>query len=334
MSSQMSSGAIAPAGELAALRRRALPWWVTLWVQLYKTKPLATFGLAVLLFFVVIGLGSQWIAPERVNEPHLERIREELVPPNLHPQVVVPGPSWRHPFGLDKSGRDLFSRVIHGARVSLFVGLGSVALGVGAGGAVGIVSAWFGGKFDTAVQRLVDGVMTFPTLPVLITIVTLFPPKAPFDIVAPDVWAMLKIILAIGLLNIAWYSRIVRSAALVVKQSQYVDSARAVGAGGGRIVLKHILPNVMAPIITLATLGMGGAILAEASLSFLGYGIPAPNPSWGGMLSAGAPGSVRFFSTPWMAYFPGFAITISVLGINLLGDGLRDLLDPRLRGSQ
>ena len=321
------------ASGFAALGRKTLPWWIEMWIQIYKTKPLATFGLFILLSTGVIGLGSTWIAPEGINEPHTERLRIVMREGALYPAVEVPGPSWSHPFGLDTSGRDFFSRVIHGARVSLFVGLGAVALGVGAGTVVGIVSAWFGGKFDIVIQRLVDGWMTFPTLPVLIFVVTIFPQQAPYDIMGNDVWAMLKIILAIGLLNIAWYSRVVRSAALVVRESQYVDSAVAIGSTGGRIVFRHILPNVMAPIITLATLGMGGAILTEAALSFLGYGIPAPNPSWGGMLSAGGPGSAKFFQAPWMAYFPGFAITLVVVGINLLGDGLRDVLDPRLRGS-
>ena len=324
-------------GEMTSFRRKTWPWWIDLWIQLVKTKPLATVGLVILVFFMITGMFSVWIAPEGVNEAHTERLeRIEGMMLVASGTMVIPGPSVIpfHPFGLDNVGRDLLSRVIHGARVSMIVAVGAVALGVGLGTIVGIVSAWLGGAADTAIQRVVDAWLTFPTLIILIVVVTLLghSPPAVFDRLGLDTahWAMFKIILSLGVVNIAWYVRVIRSAALVIKEQQYVDAARALGATGPRIMARHISPNVMAPAITLATLGMGGAILSEATLSFLGYGIPPPNASWGGMLST--TGQLFLYQAPWVAFFPGVAVTLVVLGINLLGDGLRDLLDPRLRG--
>ena len=322
---------------MASLRRRTWPWWIDLWLQLVKTKPLATLGLVILVFFMITGMFSTWIAPEGVNEAHTERLeRIEGMMIVASGTMVIPGPSAVpfHPFGLDNVGRDVFSRIIHGARVSMIVAVGAVALGVGLGTVVGILSAWLGGRADTAIQRVVDAWLTFPTLIVLIVVVTLLGHSPPTFFerlgLSTDQWAMFELILSLGVVNIAWYARIIRAAALVIKEQQYVDAARALGATGPRIMGRHITPNVMAPAITLATLGMGGAILSEATLSFLGYGIPPPNASWGGMLST--TGQLFIYQAPWLAFFPGVAVTLVVLGINLLGDGLRDLLDPRLRG--
>ncbi len=337
-------GAPTPAvpAEGVLARRKQRVWYIDLWFQLFKTKPLAAFGLILMMFFVVMGLFATWVAPEGVNEPHTERLIEQEDFGGVFQAFRIPGPSWQHPLGLDAVGRDFLSRIIHGGRTSALVGLGVVGLSVALGTLIGVYSAWYGGTFDMVVQRIVDGWLTFPQLPVLITLVAVFPPhfsdvpllgSLPYLKDMPIAgWAMFKIILAIGILWTPWYARVLRSSALVIKESQYVDAANAMGATSQRIVLTHIVPNVMAAVLTLATLSLGSAILAETTLSFLGYGVPPPNPTWGGMLTMG--GVSHLYSAPWLAIFPGIAISLMVLGINLLGDGLRDLLDPRMRGQQ
>ncbi|MFQ5934208.1 MAG: ABC transporter permease [Dehalococcoidia bacterium] len=312
--------------EVTLTRRRELPLWVGVWGQVVKRKPLAAFGLAIVALLLIVGIFADFIAPEGLNEPHPDRVealdeagRKELV-----------GPSFSHPFGLDNLGRDVLSRVIFGARVSMLVALGTVALGTGLGTVVGMLSSWLGGKADTFIQRIVDGMMVFPWLVVLIVIVTMLPNQSPVPFLSIFYWAMAKVIFSLGILNIAWISRVVRSAAMATKENQYVDAARALGGSGWRINLRHILPNIMAPIITIATLGLGFAILSEATLSFLGHGIPPPFPSWGGMLTT--TGQQYLHRAPWLAIFPGVMIILVVFGINVLGDGLRDLLDPRLKG--
>ncbi len=328
----VTEGAPTPAvpAEGVLARRKERVWYIDLWFQLFKTKPLAAFGLVLMMTFILIGLFATWVAPEGVNEPHTERLVEQEDFGGVFQAFRIPGPSWRHPLGLDAVGRDYLSRIIHGGRTSALVGLSVVGLSVSFGTLLGVYSAWYGGTFDMIMQRIVDGWLTFPQLPVLITIVAVFPTDVGFMPIAG--WAMFKIILAIGILWTPWYARVLRSAALVIKESQYVDAANAMGATSQRVVLTHIVPNVMAAVITLATLSLGSAILAETSLSFLGYGVPPPNPTWGGMLTMG--GVSHLYSAPWLAIFPGVAISLMVLGINLLGDGLRDLLDPRMRGQQ
>jgi len=212
----------------------------------------------------------------------------------------------------------------------MYVGLGTVALGISLATLVGVTSAWLGGKFDTVTQRVVDGVMIFPWLVVLLVVVTSLPENSPVGWLDTAQWGMAKVIFTLGILDVAWVSRVIRSAALAVKENQYIESARALGAPGWRIMLRHILPNIMAPIITMATLTLGYAILSEAVLSFLGHGIPPPNPSWGNMLSLS--GRTFLFRAPWIVIAPGVTIALVVFAINVLGDGLRDLLDPRLRG--
>ncbi len=328
----VTEGAPTPAVPAEGLlaRRKERVWYIDLWFQLFKTKPLAAFGLVMMMFFILVGLFATWVAPEGVNEPHTERLVEQSDFGGVFEAFRIPGPSWRHPLGLDAVGRDYLSRIIHGTRTSALVGLSVVGLSVALGTLLGVYSAWYGGAFDMIVQRIVDGWLTFPQLPVLITIVAVFPADVGFIPIAA--WAMFKIVLAIGILWTPWYARVLRSSALVIKESQYVDAANAMGATSQRVVLTHIVPNVMAAVITLGTLSLGSAILAETSLSFLGYGVPQPNPTLGGMLTMG--GVSHLYSAPWLAIFPGVAISLMVLGINLLGDGLRDLLDPRLRGQQ
>ena len=226
-------------------------------------------------------------------------------------------PSAAHYFGTDELGRDIFSRIIYGARISLQVGLISVTLGVTFGALTGLIGAYFGGSVDFWLQRLVDALFAFPTIILALTIVAVLGASTT------------NVIVAVGIVSIPRIARVVRSSALSVMTMPYIEAARSMGAGHQRIVLRHILPNVFAPIIVVATAGFGGAILSEAALSFLGVGTPPPEPSWGIMLSGAAQQFIRV--APWMAIFPGIAISLAVFGFNLFGDSLRDVLDPRLR---
>ena len=205
-----------------------------------------------------------------------------------------------------------------GARVSLLVGFASVAFGSGLGGVLGIASAWFGGKVDQVLQRLMDALMAIPTLILALAIT------------ASLGQSLFNIILAIGIVQIPRANRVVRSQALAVKESQFVDAARAIGAGNLRVMIVHITPQVIAPWLFISTGALGIAILTEATLSFMGLGVPPPAPSWGGMLS----GEARdyFVTAPWMAIWPGLALSLAIYGFNLFGNGLRDVLDPKLRG--
>jgi peptide/nickel transport system permease protein len=289
----------APQFEEALKRRKELPLWIGVWGRVYKEKPLAALGLTIVAVFLFIAIFADAVAPEEL-------------------------------MGLDNLGRDVLTRVIYGARVSMFVGVGTVLLGTSLATILGMASAWFGGKIDTFIQRIVDGLMVFPWLVTLIVIVTILPEKPPIEILDIASWGTLKVILALALLDIAWVSRVIRSAVMAVRENQYVEAARALGASGWRINYHYILPNIMAPIITIATLNMGFAILSESVLSFLGHGVPPPNPSWGGMITG--IGQSYLHQAPWLAIFPGLVLALVIFGINVLGDGLRDLLDPRLKG--
>jgi peptide/nickel transport system permease protein len=226
-------------------------------------------------------------------------------------------PSLAHPFGTDDLGRDIFSRVIYGARTSLYIGFVSVFLGVFVGASIGLISGTAGGPTDLVVQRVVDAMLAFPAIVLTMALVSVFGASTS------------SALIAIAIVFVPGTARVVRSAVLAIKQNMYIEAARSTGASGLRIMLRHILPNVTAPILILVSAYIGGAILIEASLSFLGLGTQPPNPSWGLMLS----GTGRRFmeEAPWMAIFPGLAISVTVLAFNMLGDVLRDMLDPRLR---
>jgi peptide/nickel transport system permease protein len=277
---------------------------VGLIIRLVKEKPLATAGGIIVLLMLFVGVFADLLAPYGMNEGHLEDVR--------HP------PSAQYLLGTDHLGRDLLSRIIFGARISMYVGLGASTLSVLIATIIGMTSGFFGGKFDLIVQRFVDAWMAFPGLVLILTVMALLGP------------GLVQVIVVIGVLSGITSSRVVRSATISIKDNAYVEAARAIGCPPTKILTQHILPNIMAPIIILFTIGMGGAILAEATLSFLGFGIPPPIPSWGGMLSGS--GRLYMFLAPWLVIWPGVALSVVVYGINMLGDGIRDILDPRLRG--
>ena len=270
-----------------------------------RRKPLGAIGGILVLGMIVLALFAPWIAPHAYDDS----IRGARMKP----------PSAQFWMGTDNLSRDIWSRVVYGARVSITVGFGAVLLGNALATAIGITSGYFGGKYDMAVQRVVDAWQSFPFLVVILSLMAVLGP------------GMLNVILALGILGAAAASRVIRGATISVLQNAYIEAARGIGAGHIRIMLRHVLPNVAATIIILATIGLGGAILAESALSFLGFGVPPPYPSWGAMLSGS--GRSYMYRAPWMAIWPGAAISLAVFGFNMLGDALRDVLDPRLRGA-
>jgi peptide/nickel transport system permease protein len=233
-------------------------------------------------------------------------------------RVMVP-PSAEFWLGTDNLGRDLWSRVMYGARISLAVGLASTLLGAVVGGLVGLLSGYIGGRTDLLIQRLMDIMQALPILVLALVMAAALGPS------------LTNTIIAISVVIIPRAARVVRSSVLAIREFPYIEAARAVGVGHTRVAFRHILPNTIGPFIVLITAQLGGAILAEAALSFLGLGIPEPYPSWGRMLSIAAAEYAQ--KAPWLVIYPGLAISLAVFGTNLLGDALRDTLDPRLRGS-
>jgi ABC-type dipeptide/oligopeptide/nickel transport system permease subunit len=233
------------------------------------------------------------------------------------PEIRLAPPSWAHPFGTDDIGRDVLSRVIYGSRISLWVGLLAVGIGTFAGMIIGLVSGYWEGRLDLVLQRIMDALMTIPGLILALAIVSVLRPSTT------------NAMLAIAMVIIPGNSRVVRGAVLSAKQNRFVEAAQAIGCRDYRIIASHILPNVTAPILILASIWLGNAILIEASLSFLGVGTQPPTPSWGLMLSS--TGRAFMEQAPWLAIFPGLAISLAVFGFNLFGDTLRDAWDPKLR---
>ena len=232
---------------------------------------------------------------------------------------TLAGPAARHWLGTDHLGRDIYSRIVHGARVSLIVGLGSTLLGSVLGGVIGLLSGYVGGTTDLVAQRLLDILQGLPLLVLALVMAASLGPSIP------------NVILAISIPIVPRAARIVRSSVLTIREMQYVEAARALGLAHLRIAFRHILPNTVGPFIVLCTAQLGGAILVEATLSFLGLGVPEPYPSWGRMLSVSAAEYAQ--KAPHLVLFPGIAISLAVFGSNLLGDAMRDTLDPRLRGA-
>jgi peptide/nickel transport system permease protein len=273
-------------------------------LRLVKEKPLGTVGLVITLLLLLTGIFANFIAPHGMNANNMRNI---LAPPSIH--------FW---LGTDNLGRDLLSRVIYGARISVIVGLAATSLGTVFSTIIGLVSGYFGGMFDLIVQRFVDAVICIPMLMLVMIIMSMVGP------------GMLQLIIVLGIYGGINTSRVIRSAVIGIKENMYLQAAEAIGCSNTRLLTKHVLPNIMAPIIVGFTTYLPGVILTEASLSFLGYGIPPPTPSWGGMLSA--TGLEYMYLSPWMVIWPGLALTITVYGVNIFGDSLRDILDPRLRG--
>jgi peptide/nickel transport system permease protein len=273
-------------------------------IRLLKEKPLGVIGAVIVIGMLFVGIFANYLAPTGYNEMRLAS--------------RLDAPSKENLLGADHLGRDLLSRIIYGARISMYVSLGVSSLSILIATMIGTVSGFLGGRVDIVIQRFVDGWMCIPGLFLILTIMAVVGP------------GLLQVIFVLGVLSGVGGSRVIRSAVIAVKENQYVYASRAVGARTGTIIFRHILPNVMGPVIISFTVTMGGAIIAEASISFLGFGIPPPAPSWGGMLSEG--GRRYMLQAPWMALWPGLALSLVVYGINMLGDALRDILDPRLRG--
>jgi peptide/nickel transport system permease protein len=274
--------------------------------RLFRDKPLGAAGGVLMLLFVLVGVFGPWIAPYGYND--------------ISPADRLLPPSTAHWFGTDNLGRDVLSRCIYGAQLSVIIGCAAAALATLISALLGIISGYFGGKLDLITQRFVDAWMSFPDLVILIVVVSVIGP------------GMIQIIGTLGLLLGIGGSRIVRSAVISTREHMYVHAAQSIGARAPRILWRHILPNVMAPIIVLFTTRVGTVILAESGLSFLGLGVPPPAPSWGGMLSGS--GRTFMFQAPWLALAPGLCLTAVVYATNVFGDALRDLLDPRMRGAK
>jgi len=281
------------AGQLWAMARR---------------KPEGAVSAVILCILLAVGLLAPWLAP---YDPYKLNVDDRGLP------IRMQAPNARFLLGTDPLGRDVLSRIVYGARISLVVGFGSVLIGTLAGTAIGLASGYLDGAAVGVLQRAVDTVMAVPGIVLALAVMSVLGQS------------LTNVILVIALVIAPGAARVVRGAVLVVKQNTFVDAAHATGAAPFRIVLRHILPNVLAPILVIATVWLGNAIVIESALSFLGLGTPPPIPTWGGMLSG--EGRRNLETAPYLAIFPGLAISIVVLAFNMFGDALRDLLDPRLR---
>lgn len=270
------------------------------WRRFRRYKPGLAGGTIVLLL-ILMAIFAPVVAPYSPTE----KVGRRATPPSM-----------AHPLGLDEIGRDVLSRLIYGTRVALIVGIGAMAIALVIGVTIGAVAGYFGGKVDLVLSRLVDALMAFPLLALLITLAALFEPH------------LRNVVIVIGVTVWASYARVVRADVMSLRERDYIIAARAIGARSPRIIARHMLPNVLGPVIVLASLDVGSIIILESALSFLGLGVQPPTPSWGGMLSAGRS---LMRNAPHIAIAPGIAITVTVLAFNLLGDGLRDALDPRQR---
>jgi peptide/nickel transport system permease protein len=288
-----------------APRAWRLPRLALLALRSCRRKPLGAIGAVLIGGFLLMAAFAGSIAPYAYDE-------------SISGARMKP-PSAQFWMGTDNLSRDVWSRVVYGARISVTIGFATVALSTLMATAIGLSSAYLGGSYDIVVQRVVDAWISFPALVIVLSLLAALGP------------GLLNLIVALSILGAAGASRVIRGATLSVMQNQYVEAARALGAGHARIVVRYVLPNVMATIIILATIGLGTVILAESALSFLGFGVPPPYPSWGGMLSGS--GRSFMYHAPWMALWPSVAISMAVFGFNMFGDALRDLLDPRLRGA-
>ena len=291
-----------PAADADELEELSKSWSSQL-IDLIRRQPLASAGGLVVLIMIFASIFANFLTP---YDPEAASWVNQLTPPSAE--------FW---LGTDAFGRDILTRIIFGARTALFVGFTAAFVGATSGLILGVASAYFGGRFDIICQRLVDIVMAFPLIVLALAVVATLGPGT------------INVIIAITIPFIPQCARVVRSSALAIREIPYVDAARALGFSHTRIIMKHMIPNVMAPYLIMLTTFVGQAILLEASLSYLGMGVQEPTPAWGLMLQGGAEEFAE--SAPWVPIFPGLAITIAVFGFNLFGDGLRDVLDPRLR---
>lgn len=289
-----------PGIAAATRKRRQNPYAATL-RQLVR-KRTALFGLGLVILLVLTAIFADILAPYNPIETFVEH-------------TMAP-PSWQFLLGTDMLGRDVLSRVMHGSRVSLYVGVLSLVLAIFVGIPLGIVSGFYGGLVDNAIMRLMDIILAFPIFLLAIVIMVILEPS------------VTNVVIALGIVRIPIYARLVRGSVLAIKELQYVEAAHALAVRDVRILWRHILPNCMAPILVTSTLSVGTSIIVEASLSFLGLGTQPPTPSWGWDLKANL---LLVEINPWITLFPGLAIFFTVLAFNLFGDGLRDVLDPRLK---
>ena len=287
-------------GAEATVRRET---WASATGYFIRRYPLGAAGAVIVTMFVAMALFAPWIT--------------QFDPTATNPRVSLAYPSGAHFLGADFMGRDMWSRIVYGARISLAVGIGSTSLGCLFGVTIGLTSGYFGGWYDLIVQRFMDVMQSLPLLVMALVMTAALGPS------------LTNTIIAISIPLVPSVARVIRSNTLMLREMPYVEAARAVGMNEFSIALRHVLPNTLAPLIVLATAQLGSTILVEAALSFLGLGVPEPHPSWGRMLSESAAEYVRV--APWLVIFPGAAISLAVFGTNLLGDALRDILDPRQR---
>ena len=277
--------------------------WVEVWRRLKRNK-MAVLGLIILIILVLLAVFADVIA----NYDNVV-IKQNLA-------YRLQGPSAAHWLGTDEFGRDIFARLVHGTRVSLQVGIVAVGISIVIGGILGAVAGYYGGKLDNTIMRIMDIFLAVPSILLAIAIVSALGPS------------IINLMLAISISSVPSYARIVRASVLSIRDQEFIEAAKAIGASNTRIIFRHIIPNSLAPVIVQATLGVASAILSTAGLSFIGLGIQPPAPEWGSMLSGGRQ-YLRY--AWWVTTFPGVAIMITILSLNLLGDGLRDALDPRLK---
>jgi peptide/nickel transport system permease protein len=300
---KFAQAAVTVADQLPLQKRTG---WIDFWRRLFTEKPLGAVGAVIIVGLVLMAIFADFLAPYGFSEQKLSEALQSY--------------SWNHLLGTDQLGRDVFTRVVYGARISLTVGFACVIISIVGAVLIGLISGYFGGKIDATIQRLVDAFMAIPDLVFVLTFMAVFGP------------GLLNVIIALSVISLIWNSRIVRGEILSLKQNPYIEAAQAMGASTFRVLFLQLLPNAVAPIIVLGTTRIGGYILGEASLSFLGFGVPPPFPTWGGMLSG--TGITYMYRAPWLAIWPGLALGITVFAFNMFGDAMRDLLDPRLRGSK
>ena len=272
--------------------------------RILKEKPLGTVGAVITLILLFVGVFADFLAPYGMNETHIED--------------ALAAPSSRYPLGADNLGRDILTRVIYGARISVVIGLSASLIATVLSLILGMMSGYLGKKFDLLVQRSVDATMCIPQIVLMMILIS---------VIGPGIW---QVTVVLGLMWGIIGSRIIRSAVIGVRKKTYVTAAESIGCTTPRVIISHILPNIMAPTIVLFTTRVPNVILIEASLSFLGFGIPPPAPSWGGML--GSVGRDYMLQAPWIVFWPGLALALVVYGINIFGDAVRDIVDPRLKG--